>query len=429
MTKLFVYGINANVPKEVLEDEFSRCGEVTDVYNTGKGFAFVTMVDQDGVDKAIEKLHGKEIDGQEIKVEQARSREDRDSGNRSFNSRGYGGGGRYERDDRRDDRRGGGSGACYNCNRSGHMARDCPEGDRRDDSRGGNGFGSRGGGGGGRACYNCNQEGHMARECPQAKKQQHFQQQLGVPNFNMGLAGLLASMGGNNVMDRSRCIWVTGLPEEYQDADKLINIFGNFGNVRKVVFSEKKPDGALIEMDDPRAAWKCCACMNKMKLDGQEIKVAGTKIDNAMIKKEDTKSRDVRQAKENWRFSKDKEGKFRRIIMSRLRTLSSTVLVTNLPEGKSDQLKKNIIEAGYTVKSITEGSQRPDSKEKPSTGYTMVHVELASVEEAIAAVANLHNTWPKKFGTQKNDNFGNARGLVFSLTGTKKEKLAEKSKA
>jgi hypothetical protein len=271
------------------------------------------------------------------------------------------------------------------------------------------------------------------KNVPQGKKQQRFQQQLGVPaattlpNFNTSLAGLLASMGGNNAMDRTRCIWVTGLPEDYQDADKLINIFGNFGNVRKVVFSEKKPDGALIEMDDPRAAWKCCACMNKMKLNGQEIKVAGTKIDNAIIKSGDTKSRDVRQAKENWRYSKD--GKFRRIIMSRLRTLSSNVLVTNLPEGKSDQLKKEIIEAGYTVKSITEGSQRPDSKEKPSTGYTMALVELASVEEAIAAVANLHNTWPKKFGTKKNDNFGRARGLVFSLAGTKKEKPAEKSKA
>merc|ERR1712059_42864 len=105
-------------------------------------------------------------------------------------------------------------------------------------------------------------------------------------NLNSNLANLLTSLTGGEVQaERGRCVWVTGLPEEYQDADKLINIFGNFGNVRKIVFSEKKPDGALIEMDDPRAAWKCCACMNKMKLDGQEIKVAGTKIDNAMIKK------------------------------------------------------------------------------------------------------------------------------------------------
>ena len=39
-----------------------------------KGFAFVTMEDQEGVDAAIDKLNGTEIDGQEIKVEQARAR-------------------------------------------------------------------------------------------------------------------------------------------------------------------------------------------------------------------------------------------------------------------------------------------------------------------------------------------------------------------
>jgi len=243
-------------------------------------------------------------------------------------------------------------------------------------------------------------------------------------NLNSNLANLLTSLTGGEVQaERGRCVWVTGLPEEYQDADKLINIFGNFGNVRKIVFSEKKPDGALIELDDSRGCMKAVVNMNGKKLDGQAIKVSFTKIDQAGMKKDDTKSKDVRQAKENWRFTGNKESKFRKICMSRLRDLSSSILVSNVPEGQSDLLKKHIIESGYTVKSI-EGSQRPEDKDKPSTGYTMALVELASVEEAIAAVANLHNTWPKnkKFGTKKNDRFGNARGLVVSFAGVKKEK-------
>merc|ERR1712173_27569 len=242
-------------------------------------------------------------------------------------------------------------------------------------------------------------------------------------NQNANLANLLKALTGEGKQERGRCVWVTGLPEDYQDADKLVNIFGNFGNVRKVVFSEKKPDGALIELDDSRGSIKAVVNMNGQKLDGQAIKVSFTKIDQAGLKKDDTKSKDVRQAKENWRFTSNKESKFRKICMSRLRKLSSSVIVSNIPEGKSDQLKKHIIDAGYTVKSIV-GSNRPDDKDKPkpNTGYTMAVVELASVEEAIAAVANLHNTWPKKFGTMKSDKFGNSRGLIFSFAGVKKEK-------
>merc|ERR1712066_938410 len=244
-----------------------------------------------------------------------------------------------------------------------------------------------------------------------------------VSTGNSSVANLLAALSGNATgqEERGRCIWVTGLPESFQDADKLCNLFGNFGNVRKIVFSEKKPDGALIELDDARGCIKAVSNMRGKKLDGQEIKISFTKIDRAGMKKDDAKSKDVVKAKENWRFTGNKEGKFRRICLSRLRELSASVIVSNVPEGKSDLLKKHIIESGYTVKSI-EGSQRPENKDKPSTGYSMALVELASVEEAIAAVANLHNSWPKKIGTKKNDRFGNARGIVFSFAGVKKEK-------
>merc|ERR1712141_315960 len=85
-------------------------------------------------------------------------------------------------------------------------------------------------------------------------------------NSNANLANLLKSLTGGEVQERGRCVWVTDIPEDYQDADKLLNIFGNFGNVRKIVFSEKKPDGALIELDDSRGAVKAVANMSGKKL-------------------------------------------------------------------------------------------------------------------------------------------------------------------
>merc|ERR1719436_1971242 len=152
--------------------------------------------------------------------------------------------------------------------------------------------------------------------------------------------------------------------------------------------------------------------MNNQKIEGSAVQVTFTKIDSAIIKSEDGNAKD---------------GKFRRICMKRLRKLSNKVLVSNLPEGKFDQLKKHIVANGYTVKSI-EGSKRP-KEDKSSSEYTMAIVELASIEECIGAVANLHNTWPNKIGEKKTDLRGNVRGLNFSLVGLKEESGKGSAKA
>ena len=46
MSKLFVRPVNKSCPRDVVRRAFERWGEVTDVDNTGKGYAFVTMIDQ-----------------------------------------------------------------------------------------------------------------------------------------------------------------------------------------------------------------------------------------------------------------------------------------------------------------------------------------------------------------------------------------------
>ena len=36
-TKLFVYGISAECPKDLMEDKFGKHGRVNEIFNSGKG--------------------------------------------------------------------------------------------------------------------------------------------------------------------------------------------------------------------------------------------------------------------------------------------------------------------------------------------------------------------------------------------------------
>ena len=118
--KLFVYGVSGSCPRDLLENEFGKCGRVNDIFNTGKGYAFITMADERDAKIAVEDLNGQTLDGQEIKVEISHGKGstkprggDRRGGDRFGGGGGgrdrYGSGGRSDRrDGDRGDRYGGG---------------------------------------------------------------------------------------------------------------------------------------------------------------------------------------------------------------------------------------------------------------------------------------------------------------------------------
>merc|ERR1712037_527867 len=73
-----------------IQSEFEKYGAVTDVYNTGKGYAFVTFSRKDEASQATQEMDGATINGQQIKVNEARPRGDGGGGGRGRG--GYGGG-------------------------------------------------------------------------------------------------------------------------------------------------------------------------------------------------------------------------------------------------------------------------------------------------------------------------------------------------
>ena len=103
-TKLYVGNLSFNTSTEDLEKMFSEFGTVqsTNIIEdreTGRsrGFAFVELSSKEEAQNAISSLNGKEIDGRELTVNEAKPREERSGGgggNRGGGGRGgYGGGG------------------------------------------------------------------------------------------------------------------------------------------------------------------------------------------------------------------------------------------------------------------------------------------------------------------------------------------------
>jgi len=93
--KLYVGNLPYSASQDSLQETFSQCGTVDSVNvitdrDTGqsKGFGFVEMSSDSEAQKAIQELNGKEIDGREIKVNEAKPKAPRGGG---------GGGGRGNR--------------------------------------------------------------------------------------------------------------------------------------------------------------------------------------------------------------------------------------------------------------------------------------------------------------------------------------------
>ena len=57
--KLFVYGVEENLPNRDIKEEFNKFGTVTDVQNAGKGFAFVKFEKKQECEDAIKGMKKK----------------------------------------------------------------------------------------------------------------------------------------------------------------------------------------------------------------------------------------------------------------------------------------------------------------------------------------------------------------------------------
>jgi len=102
---IYVGNLSYDVSEEALSQLFSEYGQVDTARiisdkatGRSKGFGFVEMSSESEAQAAIEALNGKEVDGREIKVNEAMPKTDRPRGGGrgrgGYGGRGGGGGGR-----------------------------------------------------------------------------------------------------------------------------------------------------------------------------------------------------------------------------------------------------------------------------------------------------------------------------------------------
>ena len=89
--KMYIGNLSYDTTETSIRETFETIGEVTDVHipmdrETGRprGFAFVTMASKNDMVQAIKDLDGTELDGRDIRVNEARPKENRNSSPRRY---------------------------------------------------------------------------------------------------------------------------------------------------------------------------------------------------------------------------------------------------------------------------------------------------------------------------------------------------------
>lgn len=100
MSRIFIGGLPEDASRNELEKEFESFGRLRDVWvaRNPPGFGFIIFEDARDAEDAVREMDGKRVCGSRIRVEFARGPAT----------------GRKGREEK-----------CYNCNKFGHMSRDC----------------------------------------------------------------------------------------------------------------------------------------------------------------------------------------------------------------------------------------------------------------------------------------------------------------
>eukprot|EP00090_Calanus_glacialis_P013006 TRINITY_DN21628_c0_g1_i10.p1 TRINITY_DN21628_c0_g1~~TRINITY_DN21628_c0_g1_i10.p1 ORF type:complete len:239 (-),score=93.01 TRINITY_DN21628_c0_g1_i10:81-797(-) len=228
----------------------------------------------------------------------------------------------------------------------------------------------------------------------------------GGGNFNMDPQ----NYGFNNYGEIARgnqagglVLLVSNIPDQIAKVENIFNMIGMYGDVIAVKILRNKRDCCMVQMAKPHHAQQVRNYLDQAKVGGNKLCISNSRVESLLNK---------RIAEDNelqMDFSNSRNHRYRNHAMAAKLTKnlgppSSTLHVANLPEELNhNDIKDMFIEKGFTVK---------ESKECGASG-TMALLTMASPDEALLALAVMHNYAPEQY------KFKNTAGLCVSFSAKK----------
>ncbi|KAL1116464.1 hypothetical protein AAG570_004937, partial [Ranatra chinensis] len=173
---------------------------------------------------------------------------------------------------------------------------------------------------------------------------------------------------------------ITHLNEEVITTDALFTLFGVYGDVQRVKILYNKKDSALIQMAEPHQAHLAMMHLDKVVLYGKQMRVMASKHQTVQLPKEGQPDAGLTKdytSSNLHRFKKPGSKNYQNIYPP-----SATLHLSNIPPNvKEEDLKEAFTNNGFTVNGF---KFFPKDRK-------MALIELASIEEAVSALIQMHN--------------------------------------
>lgn len=198
-----------------------------------------------------------------------------------------------------------------------------------------------------------------------------------VAHHHQAAAAVRGGAGGGGL---GCVLLVSNLNETETEPDHLFILFGVYGDVQRVKILFNKKDTALIQMAEPQQAIHAINHLDKVKLWGKAIRVMHSKHTNVQLPKEGQPDAGLTKDFTNsslHRFKKPGSKNYQNIYPP-----SATLHLSNIPAS----VEETDLKQAFTNINITIQAFKFFPKDRK-----MALVQLASSEEAVAALVKLHN--------------------------------------